>query len=229
MPTLDTSVVTQVLAYPDGSDLKITWTSTAPAGTWYQVYLDGKLARPTRDLYAIVPHPTGRVAITVGAVPAGSQNVDLSADVVIPTRRIEVEWLGGTYLADDIAGFEVFLSERGTAIDYSAKPNAKITAYSDGIISDGFGLGGFGLGGFGKSASSYSWKSEPVASGSYRVGVRPVDVLGNKGTPWESTVVVVAPPEPPARTAAGSRLSYSYNQSTRRVTLNWLASPSVGS
>ena len=49
-----------------------------------------------------------------------------------------------------------------------------ITAYPSGIYTDGFGFGGFGLGGFGQSASTYTWTSEPLTSGTWYLRRRPV-------------------------------------------------------
>ena len=136
-----------------------------------------------------------------------------------------LSWLGGTFEAPDIAGFQVYGSDTaGGSIDYTAVL-ADITAYPSGIYTDGFGLGGFGYGGFGEAASTYTWTSGSLTSGTWSFGVLPYDSAGNLGTAATTSILIEVPPLAPAVFSDGTRLKYTYNPSNFEATLYWNASP----
>ena len=229
----DTTAITEV--FPPvvrAGEAWIGWTSSAPAGTWFQAYVNRRLAWWGQSLGFALPPPDGRARVDIGAVAATERTTDFSASLpASPADRVLLSWLGGSYQdptgGDDVAGFRVYGEPApGAGISYAA-PLATVAAYPGGIPTDGYGLGGFGLGGFGRSASAYSWESSPrTANGLWHYAVRPFDAAGNEGTASLVAVNVAAPPQPPARNAAGVRLTYTYDPATQRITLDWLASPS---
>ena len=226
---LDDSAISNVRAARSGTDLLVTWDSTAPAGTIYQVYLDGDPVRHGTGLEARVPfpvHTTGRV--DVFAVGPGESGVDFTATLPPPPwghSRATLGWDGGTYLGDDIASYRVYSSAApGGAVDLTA-PVAVVTAYDQGVVDDGFGQGGFGGGGFGLAASSYSWRSDPLAPGVWSFQVHAVDDAGNESTAAAATVTVAGPPGPPALGPGGVRVTGAYDKATGRVTLSWNPPP----
>jgi len=212
----------------DGSALQVSWTSTAPLGTVFQVYVDRVLAWHGTSRWVALTMPRARARIDVGAVGPGEATHDFSSMLPSAHRsRVDLKWLGGTYLDpdDDVSGFRVFGEpEPGAGIDMT-KPLAEIQAYPGGVILDGFGLGGFGQGGFGRAASAYHWTSPPLASGAWSFAVAPIDAAGNQGTPVTTTVAVQSPPRPPGLYADGTRLKYVYDPVDRRATLSWNPSP----
>lgn len=223
----DQSRVSDVRASPRNADLAVSWASTAPAGTVYQVYVDRRLAWHGAGRSAVVPHPAGPVRIEVGTVLPGEASLDLSAQLpAVPGggSRVALRWLGGSFLDPGLVGFRVYSgSTPGGAVDYS-HPVGSVTAYPQGVVNDGFGLGPFGQGGFGRSAGTYSWASDPLTAGAWHFAVKPFNAAGNEGTAVTWTVTVVGPPRPVARNAAGVRLTYQVN-SPGVVSLHWLASP----
>jgi len=228
LTTFRTEYIRQILAILDGGDLRVSWVSLELPGTWYQLYVNGQLTHWTQHLYTHISYPTTSEIFVVGAVPAVMAATDFSASLPpTPQRRIELTWLGGRYLALDIAGFNVYLGDApGGAVDYT-RIVATVPAYSGHQILDGYGEGGYGEGGYGTSATTYEWISDPVAAGTWNVAVKSIDLLGNESSSaLTGSVVIGGPPEPPARDTGGSRLHYTYNASTQQVTLNWLASPS---
>lgn len=223
--------------HQDGAELRVTWETTTPAGTAYQVYLDsvfawhGKspAASTTMTTLLPLPHPAaGRFRVDIGSVAPGEESVDLSRTLAAAAGggdRVKLPWLGGTFESDDIAGFRVYQGAGpGLAVNYAAAV-ATVAAYPGGLVSDGFGVGGFGLGGFGRSANAYSWTSGHLASGVWNFAVRAFDAWGNEVNGCTSSATVVTPPKPPAADAGGHRLTYTFDAPSRVATLHWLASP----
>jgi len=227
----DQSTITEVKPPAwDGSALHLEWTSTAPSGTVFQVYVGRALTWHGTGRWVAILMPSSRVRIDIGAVGPGEETTDFSAALPAAANdRARLSWLGGSYLDptgnDDVAGFRVH-GERtpGGGIDWT-RPLAEIRAYPGGILTDGYGLGGFGLGGFGRAASSYDWTSPALKSGKWSFAVVSFDAAENPGAPVLTSVVIQAPPRPPAAFADGSRLKSTYNPATRSVTLIWQASP----
>ncbi|MGC8638723.1 MAG: hypothetical protein ACP5XB_02460 [Isosphaeraceae bacterium] len=215
----------------DGSALQLEWSSTAPSGTVFQVYASRTLVWSGTSTWVALPMPSGPVRIDIGTVGPGEAAIDFSTSLpAAPQDRAQLSWLGGTYLDptgnDDVAGFQIYGEvSPGGGIDYQ-NPLAKINAYPGGILTDGFGLGGFGQGGFGRAASTYTWTSPALSTGTWSFAVVSVDAAGNQGAPTVTSVVILAPPRSPAAFADGSRMSYTYNAAARTVTLRWQASPS---
>jgi hypothetical protein len=222
------ATITDARAARDGVDLVLTWTSSAPAGTLFQVYVSGGLAWHGTARSCVLPAPPagGSARIDVGAVAATEGLTDFSASLPAPAGggdRVTLSWLGGSYLAADIAGFRVYSGTvPGGAVSYAA-PVATIAAYTQGVVSGGYGTGGYGTGRYGNSAGSYSWTSGPLAGGTWNFAVKPFDVVGNEGAAQATAAVVAAPPPPPAANAAGKRMTYTYNSTTHVATLAWLA------
>lgn len=233
------SGISGVNVQADGPELFITWTSTAPQGTVFQVYAADRLAWYGTARQCYVPIPAGasgrNVWVDVATVDPGEAQTDFSAGLASLSQggpQVQLSWPGGTYLdpsgLDDIQGFRIYQSDSpGTPVDLSAPIDA-VPAYPGGWICDGFGLGGFGLGGFGRSAGSYAWTTAGLAGGVWQFAVIPYDHQGNnRGTGQTVSLTVTAAPLPPAAPASGPRLTYAYSgPSTRQVTLNWLPSPS---
>lgn len=213
----------------DGSALQISWTSTAPPGTVFQVYVDRVLAWHGTSRWVAITMPREPARIDIGAVGPGEASRDFSSTLpAAPSNRAELRWLGGTFLTpddDDISGFRVFGEPSpGAGIDMT-KPLAEIQAYPGGLILDGFGLGGFGQGGFGRASSSYRWTSPPLASGVWSFAVASFDKAGNQGNVVTTSVQIKAPPRTPGLYDDGTRLKYSHDPANGRVTLSWNPSP----
>jgi hypothetical protein len=214
----------------DGSALHLEWTSTAASGTVFQVYVARALVWYGTSTWVAIPMPSSLVRIDIGAVGPGEAATDFSAMLpAAPQDRVELSWLGGSYLDstgnDDVSEFQVYGEVLpGSGIDYK-NPLAEICAYPSAILTDGFGLGGYGQGGFGRAASSYTWTSPALQSGTWTFAVVPIDAAGNQGSPALTSITIVAPPRPPAAFSDGSRLKYTYNPEARTVTLFWQASP----
>ncbi len=227
----DQSTITEVKPPVwDGAALQLEWTSSAPPGTVFQVYVAGALVWHGTSRWVAITMPVSQVRIDIGAVLPGEEATDFSAQLPpAPGNRAQLSWLGGSYLdptgSDDVAGFLVFgANAPGAAVDDTVVL-AEIPAYPGGILTDGYGLGGYGQGGFGRSASSYQWTSKRLASGNWSFAVVPVDAAGNRGTPAVTTLAINAPPRPPAAYPDGSRLKYAYDAASRAVTLSWQPSP----
>jgi hypothetical protein len=134
-----------------GFQVFLSWTSSSPAGTWFQIYLNDALAwwgQVTRA--TLILGTVGPIRVDIGTVDAGEEQTDFSSSLApAPARRAELSWLGGSFEAPDLAGFRVFGSDvAGGSVDMS-RILSDITAYPSGILTDGFGFGGFGDGGFG--------------------------------------------------------------------------------
>jgi hypothetical protein len=210
-----------------GDEILLQWESSLPKGYWYQVYINNVLTKWTQETKVVITYPVGNVQYKVGAVPTGQQSFDFSSTFpVTPKREITLNWTGGRYLGDDIAGFHVYMSDgpNVASIDYNSIV-ATVPAFDGNNITDGFGLGGFGDGGFGRASNQYTWTSDHLARGLWRVGVKSFDMLGNEGSPDEGSIQVDGPPDPPARDTRGNRVEYTYNQPTHTATVTWLPSP----
>lgn len=196
-----------------GSQVYLSWASSSPAGTPYQVYVNQQLAWSGQRLSTWVPIPSGPVRIDIGAVDSGEEGISFTSSLPsAPSRRVQLSWQSGIYKGIDLEGFFVYGSHTpGSAIEYSTAL-ADIKAYPAGIATYGFGVGGFGTGGLGQVASSYAWNSDPLAAGTWSFAVVPYDTAGNPGTAQTTTVVIVAPPRAPAPFAGTTtRLQYSLN------------------
>lgn len=227
----DQSTITEVKPPAwDGAALHLRWTSTAPAGTPFQVYVGGALAWHGVSRWVAIPMPSARVRIDIGAVGPGEETTDFSAMLpAAPSDRARLSWQGGSYLdasgRDDLAGFWIHGAPApGAGVDYS-RTLAEICAYPGGILTDGYALGGFGQGGFGRAAAVYQWSSGPLESGTWSFAVVPFDAARNPGTAALASVTISAAPRPPQAWSDGARLKSTYNPATGAVTLQWQPSP----
>lgn len=222
----DASVVTEVRLHPlpGQGTLHVAWSTTAPDGTWFQVYGNGRLRWHGRQTFCDLPWPAQPLDIAVGAVEPSEAQADLSA-ALDPApgsgNAVEVSWLGGLYLdpgrADDVAGFRVYgESTPGGGVDLA-------TPLADVPVSPlaGFGRGPFGRGGFGRAAARHSWTSPALAPGTWAFRVRAYDAAGDESTVGAASATVSGPPGPPAPFADGKRLHYSIDPATRVVILSW--------
>jgi hypothetical protein len=228
----DQAPIVAVDASQSRGQLHLSWTSTAPGGSWYQVYVGRKLSWSGISTTATVPAPPHRANVDVGVVGATERAVDFSASLPAPpSDRVTLAWQGGTFQDDGIAGFRIYADGYGSGgfgeggFGSDDPPLATVPAYTPGVYTDGFGSGGFGDGGFGAAAGSYSWTSGSLTNGDWTFAVVPFDTAGNEGEPAYQSATIAAPPGPPAFNAAGKRLSVSYNPTTHVATLAWLASP----
>jgi hypothetical protein len=194
-----------------GGQVYIAWSSSSPAGTWFHVYVNQRLAWSGQRRSAWIAIPSGPVRVDIGAVGPGEQDTDFSASLPAgPARRVQLRWQAGQHKGADLAGFHIYGSDApGGAVDRSVVL-ADITAYPLGIATGGFGLGGFGSGGFGQSASTYSWTSSPLAVGTWTFAIVPYDAAGNEGATRMTTATVTAPPRAPAA-GTSTRLRYALN------------------
>ena len=213
---------------PYGTQLLLSWTSSSPEGTRYQVYLNQQLVWSGVGLSCSVPLPTAISRIDIGAVGPGESQTNYQSELLpAAMREATLSWLGGTFQGADIAGFHIYGEPApGSGIDYTTIV-AVIPAYIAGIMTDGFGYGGFGQGGFGQSAGAYTWTSTPLSSGTWNWGVKAFDTAGNEGSAQTTAVTISAPPLPPAPFANATQPQYSYESSTAQVTLTWNSSPSA--
>ncbi len=221
-----------------GNQAYLSWTSSSPSGTPFQVYVNQRLAWSGRRLSTWIPIPAGPVRIDIGAVASGEQGLSFASTLpAAPSRRARLSWQSGSYKGLDLAGFRVYGPDApGGPVDTSTVL-ADITAYPAGIATDGFGVGGFGSGGFGQAAGTYTWTSNPLAAGTWTFSVVPYDSAGNLGRAQTSTVVIAAPPRAPsAPSGTTQRLQYSlegYGQTgfgsggfgLPAATLQWNPSP----
>lgn len=203
--------------------LVVRWTSTAPPGTVYELRVDGRLAWTGKSLEATIPAPLERVRVSV-VVAGEAEEFDPA-----PATRARLSWVGGAYLdpsgAGDVAGFRIYGERRpGVGINY-ATAIGDLPIGGDGVFFDGYGYGGYGEGGYGFASSQYSWTSPVLSAGEWAFAVRPYDAAGNEGDPITTSVVIAAPPKPPAFDAARRRLTYTYDKASGTAKLKWLPSP----
>jgi hypothetical protein len=222
----DTSVITEV--FPplfQAGQMLLRWTSSAPAGSHYQVYVGGELAWYGQALSCTLGVPIGHTRIDVGQVGATEQATDFSGSLTLMANLVRLTWRANPVQASDLAGFHVYgESSPGLGISYTT-PLATITAVDQGIRNDGYGLGGYGDPAYGSISGSYTWTSGALTRGSWAFAVRSFDEAGNESAGLLTTVAVTTPPRPPAANGSNKRLTYTYNATTKAVTLNWLASP----
>jgi hypothetical protein len=248
--SFDQSVITDATVAVDGDALRVSWTTTAPAGTTYQVYLDGALAWSGTATAAVLPWPGDDVRVDVGAVGAGEGSTDFSADLdpSLPAwGTVQLSWPGGQYLAGDapLVGYRVYQSPAaGAAVDFSAEVG-DVAAAPQSLPGGGFGAGGFGSGGFGVAESTFAWSSRRLGGGTWTFAVVTYDSAGNSGPATTTTVTIAAPPKPPGADGSGRRLAYDglrfvggfggggfgsggfgAGPGVAYATLHWLASPS---
>ena len=225
------TAILDATATRDDAQLVVAWSSSAVAGTTYQVYVNRVLAWHGTATRCVLPWPTvSPVQVDIGTVGATEATTNFAASLpAVPGggRRASLSWLGGNYLGSTIAGFHVYGPATGTGFGSGgfgasgfgvamtlSSPLDSITAYPQNVPADGFGMGSFGQGAFGHAASSFTWLSSPLANGGHYFAVAPYDAAGNDGAASYSYVAISAPPAPPAADSSGKRLSYAFNRGT---------------
>lgn len=225
--SFDTTVITEV--FPPqfrGGQMVLRWRSSAPPDSWYQVYVAGVLAWYGQATSAALDPPDGHAHVDIGRVADGEQTTDFSSSLAPIANRARLTWVAGPGQAADIEGFHVYCEHSpGLGINYS-DPVATVTAVDQGIESGGYGMGGYGDPGYGSIAGTYRWTSGALTRGSWLFAVRSFDSAGNEANGLTTTVAISTPPRPPAVSSTEPRrLTYTYDAGTRKITLNWLASP----
>lgn len=224
------TTIQEARATRDGADTVVSWTSSSADGTVFQVYVDGDLAWHGTERRAVLVL-TGQHRFDVGTVAAGEGSTSFASTLPAmdqPKRRVNLTWEGGSYLATNLpmAGFHVYASSApGGSIDYSTIIGT-VPVSVQGVDQGGFGEGGFGEGGFGSGNAYYTWTSDPLCPGVWQFGVKAFDEAGNESTTVTSSKTLTGPPGPPARNAAGKRMTYdTFHIATGHAyaTLHWLA------
>lgn len=247
--SFDDSGILDVTAAPADAEVIVSWASSSPAGTVYQVYQDGRHVWSGAGRSAHLPRPTGPARYQVGAVGPGEDWADFSGSLPVPPgggSRLTLAWQGGLFLSPALAGYSIYLGTvPGGAVNYAA-PVGKVAAYGQASVTNGYGQGGYGAGGYGNSSASYSWQSGLLRSGTWNAAIIPYDRLGNTGTPATTSAVVAVPPGPVPR-VGGQRVAYSLNRTgsggygsggygvggygvgvgSLYATLGWAASPGI--
>jgi hypothetical protein len=219
-------------------ELRVAWSSSAPPGTTFQVYIDRRLAWSGTATVAFFPVPLDHARVWVGSVWPGEETTDFGADLIDPYGdgdRANLSWYGGRYLDPNLVSFQIVggpsaagagRGGAGRGGAGSGGEAAIVPASHSGVWRDGAGRGRAGRGGAGYAEVSYSWQSGPLTSGSWTFTVAPVGLAGIVGPPASIMVTIMAPPGPPAPLSLGGpRVNYTYDPSTRIASIVWGASP----
>lgn len=215
------ATITDALEARDGADMVISWTSTSPDGTPFQVYVARQLIWHGTARSISIPWPAtgqGNIPVDIGTVAPGEEETDFSGTFPALgwTDKASLTWAGGDFESDTILGFRVYGARiAGGPVDYTNLLD-DVTAYQGGVVVDGWGVGGWGQGGWGESALNYTWKSGSYTTGSWTFGIKAVDQSGNLSTAREFTVALTAPPGPPTNVHIAS-----YVPATHTVTIAW--------
>ncbi len=235
---------------PDGQAVGISrsvlvrWHSTLE-GSFYQVYLNGRLAGTTVDTQQrqmVIQTPSSfesAVRVEVVSVEPTEVHVDFSAQLDSASylsTRARLVFLRSQSLPLDGA-FNLY-GDAGTGqIDYETplndapfpiwpcpqdKAGFGLSCFGEGdfgwdaAAAVGFGKGCFGCAQFGLDADAVEWISPALAEGTYRFAVKVVDGAGNTSPPIEIAPLTIVPPARPA-----ARLSVeAFDPQTRQLTLN---------
>jgi hypothetical protein len=223
------SVVSDLKLTRSGYDLAASWSSTYAAGTVYQLYLGRVLSWWGTTLTARLPYPPSgsSVAVDVLALLSGDNpGTDYSSSLPTApaTDRVNLSWLGGTFLGLDIDHYNIYGPASTSGGISTTTPLATVPAYA-GVITDGWGCGGWNEGGWDQANCLYSWTSSSLGPGTWYFSIAAADVAGNIGTPLVTSATTVGPPNAPAPFSDTTRLHYAYNAGTHVATLSWNASP----
>lgn len=210
----DQSPIVDLRVFREPGSLHIKWDSTAPAGSWYQIYINGRLVwdGPKRK-YVDIPFKSRAghtVYVSVGVVGDTDRHSDFGHTIDdVPSNRVQLSWQGGTALDPSIKGFNIYMStESGGPYSLQNRVgNVKVVTGPDVA-----------------SLMPYSWTSGPLRSGTWQFAVAAYDSAGNEDSdpPTWDQAVSVPPPEVAPRAADGKRLWVdSYDQSTNTYTLGW--------
>jgi len=149
MPFDDTPIASVLARQTAHHELRVSWTSSAPPGTAYQVYLDKRLAWVGAALVAFFRVPTRRTRVWVGAVAPGEEAEDFSSSLSDPYGsgdRADLTWYGGRYLDPGLVGFRVYASPQAIGFGRGGFGGGGFGDSDFGFGRSGFGRGGFGIG-----------------------------------------------------------------------------------
>ena len=209
-------------------ELLVRWSSSSPDGVTFQLYENRVRVWSGTARVVRLPIPPAPSTYDVGTVGPVEDLIDFSGSLpALPGagNRATLTWIGGRSLGADLDVFRIYSgTTAGGAVSYAA-PIATVRADPAAGWQDGYGQGPYGAGGYGFAATTYYWTSDRLAGGTWNFAVKAVDTAGNESTAATTSVVITAPPRPPAANASGVRLSCSYNPGTRVPTLTWLAAP----
>jgi hypothetical protein len=244
--SFDSSLITEVFPPTwQGGRLVLSWISSVAPGTYFQVYVAGTLVWYGTDRHTTIAVPSGPLQIDIGAVGPGEQATDLSSggyDLknynvdgydTVPFTPIEtrafLSWqsigAAGFHVYEGATGYDMGVYSLGGYEGSAGTLVGDITSIEHGLSTGGYDMGGYNQGGYDILSGTYSWTSKPLTRGIWNFSVRSYDAAGNEGTPVTTSVAIAAPPKPPAVDSQGKRLEYTYNQTTKQVTLAWLPSP----
>jgi len=222
----------------------VTWRSRLE-GVLYQVYINGRLAGvtvDTRQRQMVVGAPSSfeaAVRVEVVAVEPREAHVDFADEISQPSNlstRVRLVFLRSQDLPLH-AALNIYLDGGTGQIDYDEplndalipiwpcpqdKAGLGMARFGDGdfgwdaAAGVGFGKGCFGCGQFGLDADAFQWLSPPLASGTYRFGVKVIDEAGNASAAVETGPLAVVPP---ARPAARLGLAW-FDDEAGRLTLS---------
>ena len=183
------------LGYPLGMPLGVV------SGVGFQVYMAGALCCATTETQALVGVTDEELNwLEILGVATHLMTVDQSN--VIETslgRKVRLTWPAS--VSDDVHVYRICHDDRSGTVDYETVID-EVEAKPGGV-----------------SLESYSWTSEELRAGTWKFGVRAVDVAGNEvASPSREVQLTVAPvPDPP------TELGHAYSEVTHKVTLTWSA------
>ena len=213
----------------ENSELHVSWTSNVSTSTLFQVYLDHVLAWQGYSLFCVLPMLSSErprnTRVDIGSISPEDAFTDYASILnrwVIGGDRARLAWVGGTFLdtscSDNIAGYKVLGGLESTS-DATRAELGNISAYPGSWISDGYGLGYYGQGGFGKSATLYSWVSEPLSPGTWSFVIFGYNLAGDAGiasSPVSLTVI-----SPPLPLSSDSLVLSFFGPDSRQCQLTW--------
>jgi hypothetical protein len=200
-----------------GPDLRLSWESTEPAGTWFHVYVDARVAWRGTERRCIIPAPGGsrRQSVEVVAVGPADAGTSVASSLTLLGSRARLSW-GEVEGADH---YEVFMgATAGATPSLASAPVATVRATT---AVAGWGVGGWGWGGWGVGVVERTWTSGPLPAGVWKFKVRAVSPRGDAGAATDFEVTISVPPQAPPPFADGARLKINYNPATRGGTLLW--------
>jgi Bacterial Ig-like domain len=199
-----------------GAQLYLSWVSSSPPGTTFQVYVNDALAWYGTSSATTIVCPEALSRIDIGTVGPGEGQTNFAPYLpTAPEAYAEIAWLGGTFESPNLASWSVYGSDApGGAVDYTTVL-ATIPASSGGAAV--------------AASGTFSFTAGPLASGVWTFAVVPYDTAGNAGTPATQTVTIEVPPIEPAPFPDDTRLQYTYPGAPGpyEVTLNWNPIPSA--
>jgi len=194
--------------------VRLTWACSgtfygAPYGLSYgrdpgitvQVYVNGsRVGSTTGDSYTVHIDPDTQNWIECIAIASHLASED-QAHVLLTDGGETAELVWPASASDDVASYRIYSNSGSGAVSYT-------TAYATVPAESG-----------GEAATSYTYRTKRLASGTWIFGIRAVDDAGNAQTTptLEASATITRYPEPP------SGLGLTYTFATKKATLAWTA------